>query len=46
MGNNYFIVFKRVIKMDIQDLTASLSVLHHNGVAFNIEERFQLEIAM
>lgn len=32
--------------MDIQDLTASLSVLHHNGVAFSIEERFQLEIAL
>jgi hypothetical protein len=25
--------------MDIEDLTASLSVLTHNGTCFNIEER-------
>lgn len=32
--------------MDIEDLTASLSILTHNGVCFNIEERFQLEVAL
>lgn len=32
--------------MDIEDLTASLIVLTHNGVCFNIEERFQLEVAL
>jgi len=32
--------------MDIEDLTASLSVLTHNGTCFNIEERFQLEVAL
>jgi len=26
-------------KMDIQDLTASLSILNHNGMCFNVEER-------
>ena len=32
--------------MDIQDLTASLRVLTHNGFCFNVEERFQIEIAL
>lgn len=32
--------------MDIQDLTTALSVLHHNGTAFNVEERFQIEVAL
>lgn len=32
--------------MDIQDLTASLMHLQHNGVCFNPDERLQLEIAL
>lgn len=32
--------------MDIADLTSSLKILHHNGISFNVEERFQLEIAL
>lgn len=32
--------------MDIQDLTTALNVCHHNGVCFNVEERFQLELAL
>ena len=31
---------------DIKDLTASLKTLSHNGVLFNVEERFQLELAL
>ena len=31
---------------DIKDLTASLKTLSHNGVLFNVEERFQLELAV
>ena len=32
--------------MDIQDLSASLKNLQHNGVCFNPEERLQLEMAL
>lgn len=31
---------------NIQDLTASLKTLAHNGIVFNVEERFQLELAI
>jgi len=30
------------LNMDILDLDASLKVLNHNGVCFNVEERLQL----
>ena len=32
--------------MDIEDLSTSLQVCYHNGVCFNVEERFQLELAL
>ena len=32
--------------MDIKDLSSELKVLQHNGVVFNVEERFKLESAI
>ena len=32
--------------MDILDLDASLKVLTHNGVCFNVEERLQLQMGL
>mmetsp|Transcript_3899 Transcript_3899/g.6621 ORF Transcript_3899/g.6621 Transcript_3899/m.6621 type:complete len:307 (-) Transcript_3899:24-944(-) len=32
--------------MDIQDLSTSLKVLNHNGACFNVQEKFQIEMAL
>jgi len=32
--------------MDIEDLSNSLQICYHNGVCFNVEERFQIELAL